>query len=396
MFAPIRRLTAPLARAALVASALFVAACDPAAMSQPQGPVTGQMIEPGQPVQVALLVPGNTGNAELDRIGRSLANAARMAAADAQGAQIDLRVYPHAPTEAATVARANEAANAGAKIIVGPLFGDSSNAVGLAMRERNINVLSFSNNADIAGHNVFVLGNTFSNVANRLVSYGVRQGKRRFLTVYENDPAGQVGAGAIAGAIAQQGATQSGQIPHALSQEGIDRAIPQITNAVQGGQIDAIFVTANQQAVLPYLTDRLYAAGVTSADAQFMGLTRWDRPAARLQLPGVQGAWFAIPDTRLTAQFENRYRQAYGEAPHELGALGYDGISAIAALAATRRANALTSTGLTRAQGFSGVNGVFRFLPDGTNQRGMAIATINGGQVQVIDPAPQRFGGAGF
>ncbi|MDO5529344.1 MAG: penicillin-binding protein activator [Paracoccus sp. (in: a-proteobacteria)] len=394
MFATAKRVTAPLAKAAIVASAFLLSACEMPGMTQ-TGPVTGQLIEPGQPVPVALLVPGGTGNAELDGIGRAIANAARMAAADAQGAQIDLRIIPTNASEAASVSAANEAVNNGAKIIVGPLFADASNAVGVAMRERNVNVLSFSNNADIAGDNVFVLGNTFDNVANRLVSYGVRQGLRRFLTVYENDPAGQIGARSIATAIARNGATQAGQTPHALSQEAIDRAVPQIAAAVQGGQVDAIFITANQQAVLPYLTDQLASAGITSAQAQMMGLTRWDRPATRLQLPGVQGGWFALPDNRLSAQFEQRYRQTYGQAPHELAALGYDGIAAIASLAATRRANALTSAGLTRPAGFSGVNGVFRFLPDGTNQRGMAVATIRNGQVVIIDPAPQRFGGFG-
>ena len=60
------------------------------------------------------------------------------------------------------------------------------------------------------------------------------------------------------------------------------------------------------------------------------------------------------------------------------------------------RANALTGAALTQASGFVGVNGIFRLLPDGTNQRGLAIAQIQNSQVVVIDPAPRSFGGAGF
>ena len=51
------------------------------------------MIDPSQPVQVALLVPGGSGDPNYDYMSRSMANAARMAVADAQGARIDLRVY---------------------------------------------------------------------------------------------------------------------------------------------------------------------------------------------------------------------------------------------------------------------------------------------------------------
>jgi hypothetical protein len=35
-------------------------------------------------------------------------------------------------------------------------------------------------------------------------------------------------------------------------------------------------------------------------------------------------------------------------------------------------------------------------LPNGTNERGLAVAQIRGNQVVVIDPAPRSFGGAGF
>ena len=45
--------------------------------------------------------------------------------------------------------------------------------------------------------------------------------------------------------------------------------------------------------------------------------------------------------------------------------------------------------------GFVGVNGVFRLLPDGTNQRGLAVATIRDNAVVILDPAPRSFAGSG-
>lgn len=385
-----------LKRLGVIASATVIAACQPVGFAGPGGQ-SGQMIDPSQPVTVALLAPGGTGSQDLDWLSRSLKNAARMAAADAQGAQIDLRVYDTGGDAAQAVARASEAADAGAMVVLGPLFAESANAVGNAMAQRNINVLTFSNNADVAGGNVFVLGNTFANVADRLVSYGVRNGKRRILAVSENDVAGQVGARAIETAAARNGATLAGRVTHPVSITGIDGVTPQIAQAAQSGQIDAIFMTANNQAVLPYLTGQLAAAGVTSQVTQFMGLTRWDEPSSRLELPQLQGGWFAIPDTARKAQFEARYRAAYGEAPHELAGLAYDGVAAIAANIRAGRRDAVASSGLTQRAGFSGVNGAFRFRPDGTNQRALAVATIRGNQLVILDPAPRGFGrGAGF
>jgi ABC-type branched-subunit amino acid transport system substrate-binding protein len=76
--------------------------------------------------------------------------------------------------------------------------------------------------------------------------------------------------------------------------------------------------------------------------------------------------------------------------------LAYDGIAAIGALAKSGSRDALSRARLTQSAGFQGVSGVFRFRPDGTNQRGLAVATIRDQKVVVIDPAPQGFGGAGF
>lgn len=395
MFAIAKSAPGAFLKAAAVASAIFTAACEPVSLGE-SGPASGQQIDPSKPVPVALLVPGGTGNAEFDRLGRSLANSAKLAVSDARGAKIDLQIYNTLPTEGSAVAKANEAVANGAKIIVGPLFSDASNAVGNAVKDKNINVLSFSNNADIAGGNVFVLGNTFANVADRLVSYGVKRGKRNILMVAEDDVAGQVGAHAIERAIAMNGARLAGKVTHPVSQSGIDGIIPTVTAAAKAGRADAIFMTANQGEVLPYLTGKLADNGVTSTTTQMLGLTRWDLPATRLKLPGVQGGWFAIPDTRLQGQFESRYRAAYGETPHELGSLAYDGVAAIAALVRSGNKNALTTSGLTRSSGFAGINGVFRLRRDGTNQRGMAVATIENGKVAILDPAPQSFGGFGF
>lgn len=383
-----------LARAAAVLSALVLAACDPAGgTQQARGPALGPTIDPDQPVRVALLAPGGSGSADLEWLARSLKNAARMAAADTQGAAIDLRIYDTGSSTGQAVAQANAAVDAGAQIIVGPLFAEAANAVGNAMQPRNVNVLSFSNNAEIAGGNVFILGNSFANIANRLVGYGVRQGKRDVLVVAEDDIAGQLGGRAIESAIARNGARLAGRINHPVSISGIDAVTPRITAAVQSGRVDAVFMTANNQAVLPYLTERLAAAGVRSPVTQMMGLTRWDQPPSRIGLAQLQEGWFAIPDQSLRAQFDARYRSMHGEQPHELASLAYDGVAAIASLLRSGNRNAVNTIGLTQNAGFSGVGGAFRLRPDGTAERALAVATLRGNRLVVLDPAPRGFGG---
>ncbi|MCB1359970.1 MAG: ABC transporter substrate-binding protein, partial [Rhodobacteraceae bacterium] len=77
--------------------------------------------------------------------------AARLAVADLSGVQIDLRVYSTQgdPAVAAQVAR--QAADEGARIILGPVHGAEAAAVGTAVAPDGLNVLTFSNNPAIAG-----------------------------------------------------------------------------------------------------------------------------------------------------------------------------------------------------------------------------------------------------
>lgn len=374
--------------AVLGLSALALVACVPGA--------GGPTIATNKPVPVALLVPKGSSNSGDAVLAQSLENAAKLAIADLDGVQIDLRVYATAGNAATAQAVAVQAVNEGAKVIIGPVFAEAANAAAKAVAARNINVLSFSNNTSVAGGNLFVLGPTFGNTADRLVSYAKANGKSRIMTVHANNAAGTQGRAAIDGAISRFGAQSSGSVGYQFSQEGVIAAVSQIKLTAEANDVDAIFLTANTSGALPLMTQMLPEAGLSPAETQYIGLTRWDIPSQTLELPGVQNGWFALPDPTLTQQFQSRYAQAYGGLPHPIGGLAYDGIAAIGALVKAGKSDALTTGALTQGAGFQGVNGIFRLRADGTNERGLAVATIRDKKVVIIDPAPQSFGGAGL
>lgn len=380
----------PARKAALVilslVSVAFLASCDTTTGG-------GPTINTSKPVPVALLVPKGSPQSGDAVLAQSLENAARMAIADLEGVQIDLRVYDTAGSTATASAVATQAVKEGAQIILGPVYAEAANAVGLAVRGSNINVLSFSNNPAIAGGNVFVLGPTFSNTANRLVRFAASQGKGNMLVVHSNDVAGQLGRDAIQHATKGSGAKVAGVVPYDRSQQGVINAVPSIRDQMQSTGAQSLFTTATTAGALPLLSQLLPEAGVDPAVTQYIGLTRWDIPTQTLALPGVQGGWFALPDPRVSQRFRTRYQTAYGSAPHPIGGLAYDGIAAIGALVGAGKSNALTGAALTQNAGFQGVGGIFRLRGDGTNERGLAVATIQNKQVVVIDSAPTSFAG---
>lgn len=378
----------PLLAALALVSSLWLAACE-----APIG-AGGPTINTRAAVPVALLVPQSA--PEGASVSRSLENAARLAMADLQGARIDLRVYDTGsqPAEAANAAIA--AVQDGARIILGPVYSDQAAAVGRAVAPRNVNVISFSNNTTVAGGNVFVLGNTLENSANRLVRHAVRTGRGDIMVAHAIDSSEMVGRDAILRAIQANGASVAGTTGFDLTQQGVINAVPRISAQTRSSGANALFLTSGPTGAIPFLAELLPENGVDPGTVQFIGLQRLDVPESTLTLSGLQGAWFAAPDPGLSAQFGARYQGAYGTPPHPIAGLAYDAIAAIGALVSQGQSDALTRQALTQPAGFAGVNGVFRLLPDGTNERGLAVAQIQNNRVIVIDPAPRSFAGPGL
>lgn len=380
-----------LGRLAVCAAAIVLAACTPGGVT-----TGGPSIDTSAPVPVALLVPAGSGQAGDEFLAQSLQNAAKLAIADLSGVKIDLRVYSTGGQPGQAQAMAIKAVDEGALIILGPVFAQEANAAGVAVRSRGINVLSFSNNPDIAGGNVFVLGQTFETTATRLASYAARNGKRKLMVLHDRNTGGELGLAAIRAGASSAGTSVVAVGSYEFSQNGVVSAIPGIAASAKASGADAIFFTADTAGALPLVTQLLRENGISAGATQFIGLTRWDVPAASLGLPGLQGGWFAMPDPGLFQQYQARYQAAFGSAPHPISGLAYDGIAAIGALVKQGKATALTGAALTQGSGFVGVNGIFRLRSDGTNERGLAVAEVRGGQAVVIDAAPRSFGGAGF
>ncbi|MEM0935890.1 MAG: penicillin-binding protein activator [Pseudomonadota bacterium] len=381
-------------RLGALAAAATLAGCDPSLIGAGG---TGPTIDASAPVPVALLVPGSAGQtSEIASLSRSLENAARLAIADLQGVEVDLTVYPTGGTAGGASVAATQAADAGARIILGPLYAESANAAGVAVASRGLNVLTFSNNSAIAGGNVFVLGNTFDNVARRLTTYAAAQGKRNVIVVSAITPAEEAGRNAILRAAGNARLNVVSNLTFPLSEAGIRTVASQIVAQSRATGADAIFFTSENAGAMAFLPQFLQEQGLSSNVSQFIGLTRLDVGQGALAAPGIQGAWFALPDPALNNNFRSRYASAYGTSPHALAGLAYDGVAAIGALVAQGRSDALTRGALTQGSGFVGVNGIFRLRSDGTNERGMAVAQIQNNRVIVIDAAPTRFGGAGF
>ncbi|WP_226898349.1 ABC transporter substrate-binding protein [Mangrovicoccus algicola] len=378
-----------LGAAALMPAAMTLGACDPAAFgTATRGGAPG-------PVTVGLLVPSNAADPQLGLIADSLTKAARLAVSEAEPGMVTLRTYSTAADPGRAQQAAQQAKAEGANIILGPLLAQNAAAVGTLMAQSNTAVLTFSNNTDIAGRNVLMLGDTFENRAAELGAYAASQGKRRVFIINARSAAEQVIRDAAVRGLSGTGVSVVGSGEFDLSQEGLVAALPGIAAAARGAGADALLLTSDTQAALPTLVGLLPDYGLPASQFQYMCMARADIPPSATSLPGLQGCWFTMPDTTPVGEFNRRYIAANGNSPHLLAPLAYDGIRAIAAQASRSGPAGLSPQALINAGAFSGATGTFRFLSDGTNRRSLAVATIRSNTVSILKQASSRLGATG-
>lgn len=345
---------------------------------------------------VAILVPRGAEEPEIDKLGASLENGARLAIADIDGADIELRAYSTRATIEGAAAAAAQALDEGADIILGPLYAETTAAAAQIAAEKNVIVLSFSNDAKIAGGNVFILGLTLENSAKALLAHARRQGKTRPVVIHADSYAGERGFEAVRSASDSLGLPKVGGLSYERSQLGVVEAIGGISDEIRRRQADLVVLTSDSAGALPLLAQLLPENNIKPESIQFAGLARWDIPPETLEIKGLQGGWFALPDPYRARKFGIRFRAAYGELPHPLASLAYDGMAAIGALVAVNGPPSLNEEGMTAKSGFRGVNGVFRFRPDGISERMLVVAEVKDRDIAVVYAARTTFANAGF
>ena len=359
-----------------------------------QQPPSGPAGPPQQPtavgagsVRVALVLPlsaqGNAGVAA-----QSMKNAAEMALAEFQNPNLQLLVKDDAGNPQGAQQGAQQAVDEGAEIILGPLFALSVPAVAQAARNRGTPVIAFSTDSSVAGRGVYLLSFLPETDVNRIVDYAAGTGKRSFAAMLPENAYGNVVEAAFKQAVARRG----GRIV-AFERYGANRVQMQAParNIAQAlANADTLFLADDGDA-LANVTEALTASGANLKRVQLIGTGLWDSPRVSAN-PALQGGFYAAPDPAGFRSFSTRYRNRYGSDPVRTATLAYDAVALVAALAKTQGAQRFAPDVLQNSSGFAGIDGLFRFRPDGSNERGLSVMRVTSGGAQVAAAAPKSFG----
>ncbi|MCO4092724.1 MAG: penicillin-binding protein activator [Sphingorhabdus sp.] len=371
-------LAGPITKLLILASLILLAACStvprskapPAAVAEPSDGMH----------RVALLLPVTGPDAE---VGQSIANATALALSDTKVTNIRMVTYDTGLGVAAATQRAIADGN---KVILGPLRSDNVIEVAEIARPSGVPIISFSNDVGVAGQNVFLLGHLPNQSIERVVLYAKSQGMNRFAAVVSSNVYGQRAQSNITTAVRAAGGILVGIQESNGTAASADAAARRLA---QMGTIDAILVADSGRAAMA-IVPALRRSGLRTA--KILGTDLWNIDGTLAGSSPMYGAWFASVSDTLYTQYATKYRARFGKAPLRLSSLGYDSVLLVARVARDWRPGTRFPIGqLTDPQGFIGVDGAFRFNPNGMTDRMLEVQEIQAGKFVTVSAAPSKF-----
>ncbi len=387
-------------------------------------------IETDEHITIAILLPLTGSEADT---GKALLKAATMALFDAYNPGVTLLPLDTKADYAETQVVTQQAIDAGASVVIGPLLASNVEAAGKLLAPEGITLIGFSNDSGVAAPGRYIMGFMPETEVKRVLDYAFESGLRKYAALVPLGRYGQRVQTVFGDTLTSAGGEISVIESYPPDAEALEDPVKRIASyderrkdrrdeirflrSLRDDVTDEIAATIEKSEVLedvPYEAVLLPEGGdllknlapllpfyeVDPNKIKLLGTGLWS-DVSLLREPPLQGAWFAGPQPEAPLAFLERYETAYGEAAPRIATLAYDAVSLVSALAredmdVETSKDRFSPEILTSRAGYSGVDGLFRFLPDGTIERTLAVLEIRRRGFQVIDPAPQAFPSFGF
>jgi len=371
------------------ATAPAAPAAEPVVIAPPTMPAPATAVPEQGPVKVGLLLPLSGPNGGL---GQALLQAAQMALFDLGDARFTL-VVRDSEIPGGAAAAAQQLVQERSGIVLGPIFAAAVGQAAPAVRAAGIPMVAFSTDVAVAGNGVYVMGVLPGLQVERVVGYAASKGYRRVAALAPATAFGQTITAALQTAAPRFGAAVA-QVDYYDPAAADLSAVVQRLNPGGVPQFDALMLPEGAPR-LTTIAPLVPFFDIDTATVRLLGTALWDDPSLAAE-PALIGGWFAAPQPEQWKSFAARYRALYRSDPPRIASLAYDAAALAAVLGRAEGGAGFGLEALTNPSGFSGVDGVFRFRPDGRVERGLAVFEMQAIGPVVIDPAPTTFEPAVF
>jgi ABC-type branched-subunit amino acid transport system substrate-binding protein len=308
------------------------------------------------------------------------------------------------------------------KIVIGPVFSSQIKEISKTAQRNKITVISLSNNQELLEEvgedgGVFLGGMLPEMQVDKIVGYSMSRGKYSFATISPNNQYGKTVTDLMKATVRNRDGNFISAEFYNNTDKDIDRAVANIISVfnVSGHLMEGknklkknaiisendriypqIIMIPESGKTLSKIVASIKKQNVDEREFQIVGTSQWDDISTMNDF-NLLGSWFVAPENEKFREFERAYYRSFNKFPPRIASIVYDSIAAVAEVRSRKdKESEIVITDFTKfdnppKNGFEGIDGSFRFLPNGLVQRNLAVLQVGSGKFDTIEKPTEMF-----
>ena len=367
-------------------------------------------------LRVAVLVPLS---GQVKNVGESIVNAIQMSLFENNKKNIVLKIYDTKGTTFGAVDAINKAIKDGVDTVIGPLFSAETKAVKNILKQNNLISFSLSNDEELRNiDNVFVTGSIPEQEIQTLISYMMDNDFYNYVALMPNSTHGALMNRILRGTILNKdgllikteyytqneknlinkinGLVNFYEVPQTLYE---DFEKKKLENKLLGITEELEFKIQEEEKIYPQalfipdggkqaeqIANLLFITQQNSRYIQLIGTTKLDGDESIINNPYFDKVIFIGANPNKYKNFRDSYVNLYREEPVKITSMVYDLINIMDTIYTFEDGKyIINKKELLDPRGFDGIDGRYRFLPNGIVERKMFVLQLQNKEKVVIN-----------
>ena len=278
-------------------------------------------------------------------------------------------------------------------VILGPFFSSSLNKSLKIAKYKNVPLISFSSDRNEKEKGVYLMGFEPEQQISDITEYTIRKNYKRFAALLPNSKYGKRVLNTYRKVLNKNKFLINKVELYDLGTNDFEKNIQKLVGLDKNPQLEKdeetgenpiedfdpgfdvllLIETGNK---LRETVALLTYYGVDFKKVKLIGTGEWHIDNIGSE-PGLIGAWFVAPNPKLWQNFKKKFYKFYNYEPIRLSSLAHDSLTSIFSIINKNdKFYELNYMDFQNSYGFTGIDGHFKFLSDGTVERKLSILEI--------------------
>mgnify|MGYP000663358731 CR=1 FL=1 len=340
-------------------------------------------------------------------IGQSLLDTMQMLIYENKGIDSELIIKDTKANPSLAKKATKELVEQNVDVILGPFFSSSLNKSLKIAKYKNVPLISFSSDRNEKEKGVYLMGFEPEQQISDITEYTIRKNYKRFAALLPNSKYGKRVLNTYRKVLNKNKFLLNKVELYDLDTNDFEKNIQKLVGLDKNPQLEKdeetgenpiedfdpgfdvllLIETGNK---LRETVALLTYYGVDFKKVKLIGTGEWyiDNIGSE---PGLIGAWFVAPNPKLWQNFKKKFYKFYNYEPIRLSSLAHDSLTSIFSIINKNdKFYELNYMDFQNSYGFTGIDGDFKFLSDGTVERKLSILEIKQNSFKVEKVAKKK------